>query len=201
MKVLVKICGIMTAEALAAAVSAGADAVGFVFHGPSPRNVSVASAALLAVRLPPGIRKVAVTLHPAQPLVDEVLAALRPDVWQTDARDFDSLQLPAIVERWPVYRSGAKPPEPLPSRLLFEGSRSGAGEVADWSLAAGLAARAELILGGGLTPANVAAAVAAVRPFGVDVSSGVESSPGCKDPARIVELVAAAREAAAGVNR
>jgi phosphoribosylanthranilate isomerase len=201
MNVLVKICGIMTAEALAAAVSAGADAVGFVFHGPSPRNVSVASAARLAARLPPGIRKVAVTLHPAQSLVDEVLAALMPDVWQTDARDFDSLHLPAIVERWPVYRSGAQPAEPLPSRLLFEGSRSGAGEVADWSLAAGLAARAELILGGGLTPANVAAAIAAVRPFGVDVSSGVESSPGRKDPARIVEFVAAAREAAVGVNR
>jgi phosphoribosylanthranilate isomerase len=201
MNVLVKICGITTVEALEAAVSAGADAVGFVFHESSPRNVSVAGAALLAARLPPGIRKVAVTLHPAQSLVDEVLAALMPDVWQTDARDFDSLRLPAIVERWRVCRSGAQPPEPLPSRLLFEGSRSGAGEIADWSEAAGLAARAELILGGGLTPANVAAAVAAVRPFGVDVSSGVESSPGRKDPARIVEFVAAAREAAAGVNR
>lgn len=201
MNVLVKICGITTAEALEAAVSAGADAVGFVFHEPSPRNLSAAGAARLAASLPPGVRKVAVTLHPAQSLVDEVLAALAPDAWQTDARDFDSLRLPTIVERWPVCRSGARPPEPLPSRLLFEGSRSGTGEVADWSVAAGLAARAELILGGGLTPANVAAAIATVRPFGVDVSSGVESAPGRKDPARIVEFVAAAREAAAGVNR
>lgn len=201
MNVLVKICGITTAEALEAAVSAGADAVGFVFHGPSPRNLSATGAARLAASLPPGVRKVAVTLHPAQSLVDEVLAALEPDAWQTDARDFDSLRLPAIVERWPVCRSGARPPEPLPSRLLFEGSRSGTGEVADWSVAAALAARAELILGGGLTPANVAAAIATVRPFGVDVSSGVESAPGRKDPARIVEFVAAAREAAAGVNR
>jgi phosphoribosylanthranilate isomerase len=201
MNVLVKICGITTAEALEAAVSAGADAVGFVFHRPSPRNLSAAGAARLAASLPPGVRKVAVTLHPAQSLVDEVLAALAPDAWQTDARDFDSLRLPTIVERWPVCRSGARPPEPLPSRLLFEGSRSGRGEVADWPVAAGLAARAELILGGGLTPANVAAAIATVRPFGVDVSSGVESAPGRKDPARIVEFVAAAREAAAGVNR
>jgi len=197
MNVLVKICGITTAEALEAAVSAGADAVGFVFHGPSPRNLSAAGAARLAASLPPGVRKVAVTLHPAQSLVDEVLAALQPDAWQTDARDFDSLRLPTIVERWPVCRSGARPPEPLPSRLLFEGSRSGTG----WPVAAALAARAELILGGGLTPANVAAAIATVRPFGVDVSSGVESAPGRKDPARIVEFVAAAREAAAGVNR
>jgi phosphoribosylanthranilate isomerase len=201
MTLLVKVCGLMTVEALEAAVSAGADAVGFVFHGPSVRNVSPAAAALLASHLPPGIKRVAVTLHPAQSLVDEVLAALAPDVWQTDAVDFESVRIPTGVERWPVFRSGATLPYPLPPRLLFEGPRSGAGQVADWSAAAGLAASAELILGGGLTPANVAAAVTAVRPFGVDVSSGVESSPGRKDPARISEFVEAARAAAAGVDR
>jgi hypothetical protein len=77
MNVLVKICGITTVEALEAAVSAGADAVGFVFHESSPRNVSVAGAALLAARLPPGIRKVAVTLHPAQSLIDLSVPCLR----------------------------------------------------------------------------------------------------------------------------
>jgi phosphoribosylanthranilate isomerase len=201
MNILVKICGLMTPEAIEAAISAGADAVGFVFHGPSPRNVSPESAGCLAARLPPGVRKVAVTLHPDQSLVDEVLAALAPDAWQTDAADFDWLRLPAGIERWPVVRSGARPPHPLPARLLFEGPRSGAGEVADWSVAATLAGRTELILGGGLTAANVAAAVVAVRPFGVDVSSGVESSPGRKDLTRITEFVATARAAAAGVCR
>jgi phosphoribosylanthranilate isomerase len=201
MNILVKICGLTTAAAVEAAVSAGADAVGFVFHGPSPRNLSPETAARLAAHLPPGVRKVAVTLHPGQSLVDEVLAALAPDVWQTDAADFDLLRLPAGIERWPVFRSGAGPVYPLPTRLLFEGPRSGAGEVADWSAAAALADRAELILGGGLTSTNVAAAIAAVRPFGIDVSSGVESSPGRKDPARIPEFVAAARTAAAGVSR
>jgi len=90
-------------------------------------------------------------------------------------------------------------PHTLPFRLLFEGPRSGAGQLADWSEAAGLARRSELILGGGLTAGNVGAAIAAVRPFGVDVSSGVESSPGRKDPERVRKFVSAAREAAAGV--
>jgi phosphoribosylanthranilate isomerase len=199
MNLLVKICGLTTEDAVEAAISAGADAVGFVFHEPSPRNVSPGTAARLASLLPPGIRKVAVSLHPGQQRVDEVLAALAPDVWQTDAADFDGLRVPMGVERWPVFRPGTRPQYPPPARLLFEGARSGAGEVADWSAAAELARRSELILGGGLTPANVAAAVTAVRPFGVDVSSGVEFSPGRKDPARIREFVAAARAAAAGV--
>jgi phosphoribosylanthranilate isomerase len=95
-------------------------------------------------------------------------------------------------------RAGASLPALLPRRLLFEGARSGAGEVVDWSQAAALARRAEVILGGGLTPANVAAAVRAVRPWGVDVSSGVESAPGVKDPDKVRRFVLAAREAAAG---
>lgn len=200
MSLLVKICGLTTPEGLEAAVSAGADAVGFVFHASSPRNLSPASAAALAAQLPARIRTVAVTRHPAQALVDEVLAAFEPDVWQTDAVDFEGIELPSGIERWPVIRGGRPLPASLPSRLLFEGERSGAGEVADWSQAAALAARRELVLGGGLTPGNVAQAVAAVRPFGVDVSSGVESAPGRKDPARIWSFVSAARKAAAGVT-
>jgi phosphoribosylanthranilate isomerase len=200
MKLLVKVCGMTDSESLEAAITAGADAIGFVFYGPSPRNIAPLAAAILGARVPPGVRKVAVTLHPDQAFVDEVLAALTPDVWQTDADDFHSLRLPAGIERWPVFRSGVVPVHALPSRLLFEGPRSGTGEVSDWSQAAALAGRTELILGGGLTPANVTSAVSTVRPFGVDVSSGVESAPGRKDPARIWEFVTAARKAAAGVT-
>ena len=200
MKLLVKICGLTTRDTLDAALAAGADAVGFVFHAPSPRNLSPAAAADLAGHVPRGVKTVAVTLHPAQSLVDEVLATFRPDVWQTDADDFEGIELPPGIEHWPVIRGGRPPPAALPSRLLFEGGRSGAGEVADWAQAAALAARSELVLGGGLTPGNVAEAIAAVRPFGVDVSSGVESAPGRKDPARIWSFVSAARDAAAGVT-
>jgi len=200
MSVLVKVCGITTPEALEAALTAGADAVGFVFHEPSPRHLTPAQAGSLAARVPPGARKVAVTLHPTQSAVDEVLAAFMPDVWQTDAGDFDRIALPARVERWPVFRAGATLPHSLPFRILFEGPRSGTGEVADWSQAAEVAARTDLILGGGLTPDNVAQAIAAVRPFGVDVSSGVESAPGRKDPALVWKFVMAARKAADGVS-
>lgn len=199
MNLLVKICGITTAEALEAALGAGADAVGFVFHPPSPRHLAPAQAAQLAAQVPPGVKTVAVTLHPSQRSVDDVLAAFQPDVWQSDAVDFERIALPARIERWPVLRAGAVLPRPLPHRLLFEGPRSGAGELADWSQAAALAAHCELVLGGGLTPGNVAAAIAAVRPYGVDVSSGVESAPGTKDPTLVWNFVTAAREAAAGV--
>jgi len=198
MRLTIKICGLSRPEDVAAAVRAGADAVGFVFHAGSPRNVTPAAAGALVRGVPVGVLKVAVTLHPAQSLVDAVLHEFRPDVWQTDAADFASLVLPGDVTPWPVLRAGAAIPEALPRRLLFEGAKSGTGEVADWAQAAALAHRAELILGGGLTPDNVAAAVHAVRPWGVDVSSGVESAPGVKDPHKITRFVLAAREAALG---
>lgn len=200
MTLLVKICGLTDEAAVAAAVAAGADAVGFVFHAASPRNLDPRRARELAAAVPAGVRRVAVSLHPARALVAKVLAEFEPDAWQTDAADLEAMALPPSVERWPVLRAGGPLPETLPGRFLFEGARSGAGEVADWSQAALLARRGELILGGGLDAANVAQAVRVVRPFGVDVSSGVESAPGRKDPARIREFVAAAREAAAGAS-
>ena len=196
MNLLVKICGLTTPQAVDVALAAGADAVGFVFHGASPRNLAPLRAAVLAARVPKRVRKVAVTLHPTQALVDGVLAAFMPDVWQTDAADFAALQLPARIERWPVLRAGAPLPTTIPARFLFEGAKSGAGERADWSLAAELAREGELVLGGGLDAENVGAAIAVVRPYGVDVSSGVESAPGVKDAARIEAFVAAARTAA-----
>jgi phosphoribosylanthranilate isomerase len=200
MSLFVKICGITSEAAVEAAISAGADAVGFVFHAASPRCVSPERAAGLAAAVGRGVLKVAVTLHPSQQLVDEVLRRFVPDVWQTDAGDFATIELPAGIARWPVLRAGAPLPEPLPGRLLFEGPKSGSGQVADWAQARALAARAELILGGGLTAANVGGAIRQVRPFGVDTSSGVEFAPGLKDPARVREFVAAARAAAAGAG-
>jgi phosphoribosylanthranilate isomerase len=84
----------------------------------------------------------------------------------------------------------------LPAWMLFEGPLSGVGMRSDWSAARELARRTQLVLAGGLTPGNVAAAIAAVEPFGVDTSSGVESRPGVKSPAAIAQFVTAARRAA-----
>jgi phosphoribosylanthranilate isomerase len=192
----IKICGITTVDAITAAEAANVDAIGFVF-APSPRQVTPRQAAQLAALAPPGILRIAVTQHPLQILVDEICRTLKPDLFQTDAEDLRELKVPAHIKILPVVRFGRKTPHPLPARMLFEGPSSGIGEMADWGRAAELAAQTELILAGGLSPSNVADAIAAVRPYGVDVSSGVEASPGVKDPAKIIDFVNKARQAAA----
>jgi phosphoribosylanthranilate isomerase len=194
----IKICGMTTPEAVEAALAAGADAIGFVF-AESPRRVTAALARRLAEPVRGRVRCVAVTRHPEQRAVDEILSVFRPDVLQTDAQDFERLHLPETLERLPVLR-GVSPSERLPPRLLFEGAASGAGRPCDWDRAAQVARRAQLVLAGGLDPRNVAAAIAAVQPFGVDVSSGVEASPGVKDPGAIDRFVSAARAARTAIQ-
>ncbi len=190
----VKVCGMTTAEGIDAAVAAGVDAVGFVFFPQSKRYVSPERAARLAASVPKHIVKVAVFLHPSQAELDAVLGGFRPDVVQTDHVDFFRLTVPSGIGVLPVLRSGGELPGTLPKRVLFEGPVSGTGTTADWSSALTLARRCEVILAGGLTPANVADAVRIVAPFGVDVSSGVEQAPGVKDPERIAEFIRAARQ-------
>lgn len=194
MSIWVKVCGLTSELAVRTAIQAGVDAVGFVF-APSKRQVHAQQAAQFAASVPSHVQRVAVMLHPAQALVDEVLTVFKPDVLQTDWQDLAGLQLPANLIVMPVLRAGRELPTTLPKRFLFEGPISGTGETADWQQAASLVSRGELILAGGLNPANVAIAIKAVRPFGVDVSSGVEASPGVKDPGKIIEFVRAARAA------
>jgi phosphoribosylanthranilate isomerase len=196
----IKVCGLGDAAGVDAALEAGADAVGWVF-AESPRRVLPAHAAQLAAAARGRCAIVAVTLHPSQSLVDEILEVLRPDILQSDAQDLIELRLPRQLQRLPVLRdaaalNGDRIENGVPPRLLFEGRRSGHGTTADWSQAERLARRTELILAGGLHAHNIAEAIRQVRPFGVDVSSGVESAPGLKSPAMIVEFVAAARAAA-----
>lgn len=193
MSMFVKICGLTTPEGVSAAVKAGANAAGFVFS-PSPRQVTPAQARKLAAALPATMRRVAVFRHPPPGWISRVLEAFPADWVQSDAADLPGVDLGG-AEALPVFRSGAPLPPLLPELVLFEGPDSGAGRVADWPAAAALAERTRVILAGGLNPANLAAALAAVRPWGVDVSSGVESSPGSKDPALITAFVAAARRA------
>ncbi|MEO6080197.1 MAG: phosphoribosylanthranilate isomerase [Steroidobacteraceae bacterium] len=194
----IKICGMTDARAVTAALAAGVDAIGFVF-APSVRCVSPEQAALLAQPARGKVLCVAVTQHPDAASLQVIFTHFRPDVLQTDVEDLQSIALPTGVTAWPVLR-GAPSGEAAngllaDQRLLFEGPRSGTGKVADWSAARMLAGRCQLILAGGLSPANVAEAIAAVQPFGVDVSSGVEESPGRKDPALIESFVSRARAA------
>lgn len=189
----VKICGVTSAETIEAAVAARVDALGFVFTA-SPRRLTPARAHELAALVPGDVKRIAVTRHPSAALCREVLEVFVPQYFQSDADDLDDIVLPAGCVALPVYRNGQVPPDAADKPLvLFEGAVSGSGRTADWTEARALAARTRLVLAGGLNPDNVAAAIDAVRPWGVDVSSGVESRPGVKDPEKIRAFVARAR--------
>jgi phosphoribosylanthranilate isomerase len=192
---MVKICGLRTADDVQAAVNAGADAIGFVFAA-SARRVSPGEASTACKDIPASLRRVAVMRHPSNEEWLKVLDGFGPDVLQTDIEDFDVLDVPCSVERWPVIREGNPALEgTLPATFLYEGAQSGTGQKVDWAEAARVAANGNMILAGGLSAANVADAVASVKPMGVDVSSGVESEPGRKGPVLIHEFVEAARAA------
>jgi phosphoribosylanthranilate isomerase len=196
----VKICGVTTAEAVAAAAAAGADAVGFVLAD-SPRRVSIERAVELARTLPPFVARVAVFRHPAIDEVEAVLDALAPDWVQSEVvpglmeRLERRARLLEVVHDGPdlpdrIERDGARRP------LLLEAEgRGGRGVRPDWERAARIARAVPLVLAGGLDETNVAEAIERVRPYAVDVSSGVESSPGIKSAERIERFVAAVRRA------
>jgi phosphoribosylanthranilate isomerase len=199
MTIFTKICGISTEEAVASCVAAGVDAIGFVFHPQSKRYVTPRQAAKLSQTIPSSIKKVAVARRLNTVQWQEILATLSPDVIQLDAAELGNLAIPMQVEVLPVYRE-SQPPLHWPHRCLWEGIDSGIGLAVDWQAAAHLTAHTELILAGGLTVDNVATAITIVRPFGVDVSSGVEDAAGRKCPDKIFRFAAAARAAAIPLN-
>lgn len=197
MRVFVKICGLSTPRAVSAAVLGGADAIGFVF-AQSPRRVTPQRATALCADLSPVMIRVAVMRHPLPEDWQAVAAGFQADWLQTDADDFAGLAVAPQISRLPVYRdtpaldAGVLPTDEL---MLFEAAVSGEGARANWQRAAALSAGRKLVLAGGLTPDNVGDAIATVRPYGVDVSSGVESKPGVKDVGRITAFIEAVREA------
>lgn len=198
MRVRVKICGVTSAAAACAAAEAGADAIGFVF-AESPRRIGVERAAEIAACLPPFVACVAVFRYPAPSEVGETVRRLRPTLVQSEPVAGLRETLVAGVGFLPVFHDGDDLVERVaahgpPAALLLEAAGRGGRAVApDRVRAAAIAARTRLVLAGGLTPENVAEAIRQVRPFAVDVSSGVESAPGTKDPERIRRFVDAVR--------
>lgn len=193
MSTLVKICGLTDRTDVDAVVNAGADAAGFVF-AKSVRRVSVERALDISRRMPKDMLRVAVMLHPTQEDWQIVAEGFVPDVLQTDAADFDYLEVAGHIQRWPVFREGQDlNARGMPDTFVYEGRKSGRGETVDWQAAASFAAGKKMILAGGLGPNNVAEAIRQVRPFGVDVSSAVEALPGRKDVKKIAAFVAAAK--------
>jgi phosphoribosylanthranilate isomerase len=191
----IKICGMTTPLGVDAALACEVDAIGFVF-AQSVRRVDTRQANELAAPARRKVACVAVTRHPTRAAVEEILRDFKPDILQTDIDDIEALNLPQTLSVLPVMRPGPKRACILPGRVLFEGPVSGSGQTADWDIAVELALRSQLILAGGLDPVNVGIAVRRVRPFGVDVSSGVEEQPGIKSAGKIEKFVAAARYAA-----
>lgn len=199
MSLLVKLCGIRTEADLAAAVEAGAGAVGFVLT-PSPRMVTVAEAAALAACLPRHVLAVAVFHDPDRALLVETERRLAPDLFQAEPSALEGVDpdrvLPVVVDRPGVGRALAGVLERHARALVDSAARGGTGRTPDWGRIATLAGRERVVLAGGLTPDNVAEAVRLVGPLGVDVSTGIEHRPGEKDPGLMRRFVAAAREAA-----
>ena len=189
----IKICGLRTAADVDAAVAAGADALGFVFAR-SPRQLTPERALVLCRGLADRVIRVAVMRRPSATEWARVRDVFAPDWLQTDAEDFAALGR-LDCEPLPVYRSAGPEALPWPARILFEGARSGSGTRADWPGAARVAARTNVILAGGLDRGNVLDAIETVRPWGVDVSSGVERSRGVKDPEKIAGFIARVRAA------
>jgi phosphoribosylanthranilate isomerase len=204
--VRIKICGLTRLEDALEAARLGADALGFNFWPGSKRYLAPAAARAIVRALPPFVTPVGVFVDAGR---DELLSAAAVSGVQVLQLHGDeppelarSLPMPFVkairvagpgsllaLDRW-SGAAGFLLDAPAPGY-------GGSGLTFDWSLAAAAARRSTVLLAGGLTPANVAAAIRAVRPFAVDVASGVESSPGVKDPALLAAFVAAARAAAA----
>lgn len=214
----IKICGLSTPETLRAALDAGADMIGLNFHPKSPRFVSLERAAELAAIARGRTEIVALIVDWDERQAAELVETLQPDWLQLHGRETPeqtaalrrAVGIPVIkalgiaeagdLDAIAAYRDvadrlllDAKPPKDA----AYPG---GHGQPFDWTLLAKLDPSLRFMLSGGLNPANVAEAIRIARPASVDVSSGVESAPGVKDPARIAEFIAAARKAAAAVQ-
>ena len=203
MTLFVKLCGIRTEADLDAAVEAGADAVGFVLT-PSPRQVTLSVAARLRARLPKGILGVAVFHDPTPDLLVRAREEVGPDLFQSVLSTLVGISadriLPVVVDGESLDRDFADAVRSASREMVLVDSaaRGGTGSAPKWERIAGLKAPGRLILAGGLDPENVGDAVSVVRPFGVDVSSGIEKSLGEKDPKRMQAFVEAARRVSVG---
>jgi phosphoribosylanthranilate isomerase len=190
MSLLIKVCGVTDRKTAQVCVEAGVRALGFVFAD-SPRRLHAAQAESISASLPPGVLRVAVFRRPSQEEVANALEGFTPDLIQADHEAVLSFR---GVSTLPVYREHDHT-SPGGGRFLFEGPVSGVGRGVDLARAEEMARLGEMVLAGGLRPDNVGQAITRVRPFGVDVSSGVESSPGEKSPELIRAFVAAVRAA------
>ncbi len=218
MALTIKICGLKTPEALDVALDAGADMVGFVFFPPSPRHLGLEAARALGARVKGRVAKVALTVDAPDKALADIVAALKPDLLQLHGKETPErvvavrsrFGLP-VMKALPIAERADLSPIRLYAhvvdRLIFDARApkdatrpGGLGRPFDWTLLAGLNPGVPFMLSGGLTPDNVAEALAITRAPGVDVSSGVESAPGIKDVDKIRNFITAARASEAPLD-
>jgi phosphoribosylanthranilate isomerase len=195
----VKFCGMTREEDVEAAVALGVDAVGFVVWPESPRAVTMERLTALAAHVPATVRPVAVFVRPVQAEVERAVDAgvhtvqlhgmtevpswpVAADIWMAGSLAGDSV-VPVVADKYLLVLDAHDPQR-----------HGGTGRTIDWARAAAIAARRPVLLAGGLTPANVLEAVRVVRPFGVDVASGIEARPGVKDTAAMRDFIARVRQ-------
>jgi phosphoribosylanthranilate isomerase len=199
--VFVKICGTTTEEDALLAVAMGADAIGFIF-APSPRQVSPVHVRDIVRRLPPEVLTVGVFRNELPERVVTVCNSAGLNAVQLHGRETPE-QAQFVKERVPVLFQAfvAGDPNIMKAKeygadaIMMDSPSPGSGQVFDWRLADGVPDGVRLLMAGGLNAANVAEAIARVHPWGVDAVTGVESSPGHKDPIKVREFVANAKRA------
>lgn len=203
--IFVKICGVTTEADALLAVGMGASAVGFVF-APSPRQMAVTPVADIVKRLPHETMTVGVFRDEAPARVVEIAnqiglrAVQLHGMESAEETSWIAQRVGLTIKAFPAgHRRIDHFSEYGAQLLMIDGANPGSGELFDWRLAEGVVDPRRLIVSGGLSPENVGAAIVHLQPWGVDVCSGVEASPGVKDPRKLREFIAAAHEAARAV--
>ncbi|TGT83988.1 MULTISPECIES: phosphoribosylanthranilate isomerase [unclassified Mesorhizobium] len=209
----IKICGLKTDQAMAAALAGGASHVGFIFFAKSPRYVEPAEAGRLRQAARGKAVAVAVTVDANDAFLDEIVEKMQPDILQLHGSEtpervaeLKALHGLPVMKALPLGDAAdlerIKPFVGIADRFLFDakppkGSElpGGNGVAFDWRILAGLDARIDYMLSGGLNAANIGDALRLANPPGIDISSGVESAPGVKDPALIEQFFRAVRAA------
>ncbi len=198
--VRVKICGITNVKDALYAVDAGADAIGFVFAS-SRRQITVQAARLISRELPPFVKTVGVFVNESLLNIQRIQDEAKLDLIQLsgeESEDFAAYFAADAIKT--VHVSRERPPVPtnypyntILLDTLVEGQKGGAGKTFDWDLATEIALSRRIILAGGLNPENIVDAINTVRPYAVDVSSGVEQEPGRKDDVKVTTFIKRAK--------
>jgi len=203
----IKFCGLTRAEDVAQAVSCGVDYLGLVFASRSPRRVTLEQALALRRTIPAAVGVVALVMNPAEHEVRAVVKAICPDVLQFHGQESDAFCSTFGLPFWKAIAMGGHPASglaqvaqyPSAQAFLFDGHTAdapgGSGQRFDWSHFPRTLGRQRLLLAGGLDVHNVAEAIRIAAPWGVDLSSGIESEPGIKDAIKMRAFVEAVRHA------